>query len=139
MSHPSKTYPIPKYIVWVVICWLVVWPSYKIHDWWTHLNWPPSDLRNKVITSEISKKYGCSEGRNYTITKEILQGNPDATTRQTLGVDRQFFIDKPACAGIGLYLPFEGTGIREEFDVFDMTTKTRTAHIIITHKNFDQP
>ena len=136
MSDKSKFYKIPKSFVWTVIFLNCGWGGVKVYDWWLHVNWPPVELSNQIFIKEFHKKFHCLEGPNFTVTKEMLKGDVNATTYLPVGIDRKIFFDKPECAGIGFYLGYEGSGIRYEFNVYDMTTKQKTATIVITHESF---
>jgi hypothetical protein len=136
MSDESKVYKIPKTWVWAVIFLTGSWWGYKVYDWLKHVNWPPVDLSNQAFIKEFHKKFNCLEGADYTVTKEMLRGDVNPNTRFPVGIDRRAFFEKPECAALGLYLPYEGSGIRDEFNIYDMTTKQKTANIVITHESF---
>lgn len=127
-------YKVPKWLVWSAVPVLFLWIFYKTNDWWQHVNWPPADQRNV----EITKALNCDKIKNYTVTKEMLKGTPDANSFQPVGVDRLLYVERPACAAIGTYLSLEGSGVRRDFNVYDMTTGRKTANIVITHERFNQ-
>ncbi len=114
---------------------LIFWFFYKFNDWWQHVNWPPADQRNV----ELIKSLNCSKTRSYLVTKEMLNDDREAKSFQPVGVDRLLYVESPACAAIGIYLSLEGSGVRTDFNVYDMTTKRKTANIVITHERFDHP
>ena len=67
----------------------------------------------------------------------MLRGDKASTSFQPVGVDRLLYTESPACAAVGLYLSLEGTGVRADFNIYDMTTKRKTANIVVTHERFD--
>jgi hypothetical protein len=80
---------------------------------------------------------GCDKLPGYLVTKEMLGGDKSGKSFQPVGIDRLAFIEKPACVAAGIYLSREGTGIRDEFDVHDMSNMRRMARFAITHDKFD--
>jgi hypothetical protein len=131
------TYMIPKRWVWSAIALLLGWLVYAAYDRVVHMNWPPADMSNqkqiKSMSLNCSKK---NKGRPGFVTQEALNGKLERSNYIPLGFDRMDFIDEPECMGVRLYLIYEGSGVREEFNVYDMTTKIKTAHIVITHETF---
>lgn len=138
MINFSKTYAIPKYWVWLLICTTLLFGGYKVHDWWTHLNWPPADPRNYAYFQELTKKMGCDKFPSAIVTREMIEGDTSGKSFVPIGIDRKAFFEFPSCVGAGIYVLKEGTGVRDQFDVFDMTTKRRTARFTITHESFNQ-
>lgn len=137
-AAPASTYAISKRWVWGAIVIIFSWLLHAAYDKLVHQNWPPADLSNQKLIKSMS--LNCKEkreGRSGFVTQETLDGKPERAGGIPLGFDRQDFIDAPECTGVRLYLPYEGSGIREEFGVYDMTKKTKTAHIVITHEKFD--
>ena len=136
---PTNTYAINKYLVWGVVFWFIAWPTYNVYDWLSHKNWPPADPRNHAFFTKLVTDLGCDKLPAATVTQEMLDGDTSGRSFRPVGFDRKAFFDAPGCIGAGIYVLKEGTGIRDQFDVFDMTTKQRTARFIITHESFNQP
>lgn len=139
MDNSSKTYAIPKLWVWLAICVVIFWCGYKVYDWWIHVNWPPADPRNHAFFTKLAKDLNCEKFGNYSVTQEMVDGDSTGKSFRPVGFDRRVFFEAPGCIGAGMYVLKEGTGIRDQFDVFDMTTKQRTARFTITHESFKQP
>lgn len=134
----TSTYAIPKRWVWCAVAIISFWLMHAAYDKLIHQNWPPADRSNRKLIEGMS--LNCKEknnGRTGFVTQEALDGKPERIGAIPLGFDRQDFIDAPECMGVRLYLIYEGSGIREEFDIYDMSKKTKTAHIVITHEKFD--
>lgn len=129
----GRFYKIPKGLVWGVIAMLTFWICYTFYDLWKHVDWPPTEQRN----AELIKSLNCSKAGSYLVTKEMLTDNREAKSFQPVGIDRMLYVESPACASIGIYLSLEGSGVRTDFNVYDMTTKRKTANIVITHERFD--
>ncbi len=125
------TYMIPKRWVWSAIALLLGWLVYEAYDRVSHMNWPPADRSNDAYLKTLE----CDKGSNYLVTKQMLEGDANSKIFTLVGIDRTAFIKDPKCV-IGFYLGFEGSGVRNEFNVYDMTTKRKTAHISITHEAF---
>ncbi len=132
-STTVSFYRVPKWLARGVIVLSVLWSLYKTNDWWQHVDWPPADQRN----AELVKSLNCNKNRSYLVTKEMLRGDKASNSFQPVGVDRLLYIESPACAAVGLYLSLEGTGVRADFNIYDMTTKRKTANIVVTHERFD--
>ena len=137
MQDDSTVYKIPKTWVWFLAFISCLWIFYKIADWATHVNWPPADLSNQTFIKELNKKYKCNEGEKYDVTEKELGINSNSTSPLILGIDRKVFFDHPECTGAGLYLSYEGSGIRKKIDIYDINTKLKTATIVITHEKFE--
>lgn len=139
MAISSKTYAVPKYQVWLSICVVLFWCGYKAYDWFSYKNWPPADPRNHAFYTKLVTDLGCNKLTGATVTQEMLDGDTSGKSFRPVGIDRKAFFEAPGCIGAGIYVLKEGTGIRDQFDVFDMTTKRRTARFTITHESFNQP
>ena len=126
-------YRVPKWLVWSAVALFFFWFFYRFNDWWQHVNWPPADQRNAEFVNSLN----CTKTRSYLVTKEMLSVDREAKSFLPVGVDRLVYLESPACAAAGIYLSKEGTGIRDSFNVYDMTTKRKTANIVITHELFD--
>ena len=139
MSEPSKTYAVPKYWVWLFSCVIFLWGGYKVYDYFAHVNWPPADPRNLAFFQALAKDLNCEKFGSYSITQEMIDGDSSGKSYRPVGFDRRIFFDAPGCIGAGIYVLKEGTGLRDQFDIFDMTTKQRTARVTITHESFKLP
>lgn len=123
---PSNHYRIRKEVVALCVAAMVGWVVYQVHDWWTHLNWPPHDGRNKHHLSSISCDF-----QKYLLYKK------DIPSISSIGgfsgvFDRQMFVEQPSCLA-ALYLRNEGAGVRAQYLIFDRSTQKRLATIEMTH------
>ena len=132
VAHPLH-YLIPKWIVWLVVLLVVGVLVQQCVDILRHLDWPPHDGRNLAIRNALN----CESRGRFDVTNEMLLGNTSGATRLYVGTDRLAFIQNADCLAAAIYLRDEGTGIRNSFGVYDMTTKRFTARIVITHEKFD--
>lgn len=128
----QNVYRVPKWIVWVTMTLAGAALVSFVADWAMHVNWPPVEGRNEALIKSLN----CDKPPGYMVTDEMLRGDTSGKSFQPVGVDRRAFIDKPACVAAGVYLGYEGSGIRNEFNVYDMSRKRRTARIVITHEKF---
>ena len=131
-----NVYCVPKWAVWMAATFLGIAAAYWVNDAVTHMDWPPYGGSN----AEIIKANDCAHLNrpSYTVTEEQLTGDTSGKSRQYAGFDRQVFFDHAECMAAVLYLHYEGSGVRQEFNIYDMTTKRKTAHFVITHEKFDQ-
>lgn len=136
MQDDSTVYKIPKTWVWFLVSIFFLWILYKATDFIIHANWPPADTYNQVFIKNLNEKYKCNNGNKYSVTQQMLDGVPATANNYSLGIDRKIFFEHPECNGARLYLAYEGSGIREKIDIYDMTTKQRTASFVITHEKF---
>jgi hypothetical protein len=143
MTDLKKYYLIQKSHMWTgCSIALILLLAYKFNDWARHLNWPPADQSNQALIKSLNLK--CNE-MNYGgfISKEQWEGKPEPDRKisfhpiEPYGIDRRAFIESPACMGVRLYLSYEGSGIREIYDIYDMYSKQKTAHIEITHEKYE--
>lgn len=132
VAHPLH-YLIPKWIVWLVVLLVVGVLVQQCVDILRHLDWPPHDGRNLAIRNALN----CNARTSHAVTAQMLRGEKSTEYSARIGVDRLAFITNADCLAAGIYLRDEGTGIRHEFGVYDMSTKRLTARIVITHEKFD--
>ncbi|MBL0085141.1 MAG: hypothetical protein IPP44_00215 [Ideonella sp.] len=127
-------YRVPKWLVWGLTAITLALLLRHCADLWSHADWPPWDGSNQ----EYVKSLNCGLKQDMDVTQEKLRGEPSQTHSRRIGLDRRAFIEIPECVAVGMYLHLEGSGVRHEFGVYDMTTKRLTARIVITHEKFDR-
>lgn len=142
MNDLKKYYLVKKNHLWiacsVISLFLLVC---KFDDWARHVNWPPADQSNQELIKSMNLKCGEMKYGGF-ISKEQWEGKPEPDRKisfhpiEPYGIDRRAFIESPACMGARLYLSYEGSGIREIYEIYDMDSKRRTARVEITHDKF---
>ena len=127
----SKHYRVRKEIVWCSLVGLFALGTYQVWDWWAHLNWPPHD----ATYPDKIKALNCPTDGRYTLTRAQVPNLSKATINSG-SIDRRIFFEFPQCVA-GLYLAFEGSGMRQTAYVYDVEKKRRTATIVTTFDKYE--
>lgn len=130
-AQMTRYYRIRKEVIWAFIAAMIFYSVYAFFDWWNHLNWPPHD----ATYPEKIKALNCPTAGRYTITRSQIPDLPKETMNSGV-MNRRVFFESPQCSS-GVYLAFEGSGVRQTVYVYDTEKKRRTATIVTTFSKYE--
>jgi hypothetical protein len=123
-TRDAKYFKIRKEVVGLCLLTITCWAAYQVHDWWSHVDWPPFPGTNELSIQALKCK------NMHPIDINELQ-NWDKAIDPKRAIDRRSILSQPQCLA-GTYLSYEGSGTRQYLDVIDTEKKRRLARIEIT-------